>query len=69
MKPPVEGESAETSRLLPVPEIEGALMPEMAYSGENHRHLAFVRCSNDFLVADGATRLNGGGCAGVRRRN
>jgi len=44
-------------------------MPEMADSGENHCHLAFIRRGNNLRVADGTTRLDGGRRAGLRRSN
>ena len=41
-------------------------MPEMPYAGENHRHLAFVRRSDDLFVAHGTTGLDGSGRTGFR---
>jgi len=41
-------------------------MPEVAHTGEHHRHLGFVRCVDDFFVAHGATGLNDGGNASLR---
>jgi len=42
------------------------LVPEMPYPGKDHRHSVTVGGFDDFLVADGAARLNDGRRARLR---
>jgi hypothetical protein len=42
-------------------------MPEMANAGEDHRHVAFIRSGDNFLVANRAARLNRASRAGIGR--
>src|ERR1700722_4518819 len=44
-------------------------VPEMAHSSENHCHLALVSGGDNLRIADRATRLDRGRCAGFRCRD